>query len=140
MANRSRNIMGSSIAGWYVVKATRVERYEILFTDFDEEGFEARYYNFWKESHEDFAMVNGLLSARLSLHVESYFMTRLPRYSTLYHRQYRPSVNDCDRTVESEFSSVWYMLTIWTQLLCEGSLKEAPSRPHRQAQAHAGSG
>ena len=47
--------------GWYVVKARRVERYEILFTDYDEEGFEARYYNFWKESHEDFAMVKRSL-------------------------------------------------------------------------------
>ena len=43
--------------GWYVVKATRVERYETLFTDYDEEGREARYVKFWKESHEDIAMV-----------------------------------------------------------------------------------
>ena len=32
--------------GWYVVKAIRVERYETLFTDYDEEGREARYYKF----------------------------------------------------------------------------------------------
>ena len=32
--------------GWYVVKATRVERYETLFTDYDEEGREARCYKF----------------------------------------------------------------------------------------------
>ena len=47
--------------GWYVVNARLVERYEIMYKDYDEQGFDAWYYNVWKEIHEDFAMVKRSL-------------------------------------------------------------------------------
>ena len=40
--------------GWYVVKARLVERYEIMYKDYDEQGFDAWYCKVWKEFHEDF--------------------------------------------------------------------------------------
>ena len=43
--------------GWYVVNARRLERYETMYKDYDEHGFEAWYYKEWKEVHEEFAMV-----------------------------------------------------------------------------------
>ena len=43
--------------GWYVVKARLVERYEIMYKDDDEDGFEAWYCKVWKKVHERFAMV-----------------------------------------------------------------------------------
>ena len=43
--------------GWYVVKATLVETYEIKYKDKDEQGFEAWYCKVWKECHEKKAMV-----------------------------------------------------------------------------------
>ena len=43
--------------GWYVVKATLVETYEIYYKDKDEQGFEAWYCKVRKECHEKKAMV-----------------------------------------------------------------------------------
>ena len=43
--------------GWYVVNARRLQRYETMYKDYDEHGFEAWYYKEWKEVHEEFAMV-----------------------------------------------------------------------------------
>ena len=47
--------------GWYVVKATLVETYEIYYKDKDEQGFEAWYCKVRKECHEKKAMVKRSL-------------------------------------------------------------------------------
>ena len=44
-------------SSWYVVKARLLERYEIIYKDDDEDGFEAWYCQQWKKVHDRLAMV-----------------------------------------------------------------------------------